>query len=212
MAGNEEPVLGPGSSLDKPKRVSIHSLSMDARYKTGAERKSAEERRAAVLGAATAEFAARGLHGASTERIAREAGIAHSYVFKLFGTKKDLFLAVTDRVYGRVLGAFRAGAESHPEDRIWGMGAAFRELLESREELLVMVHGFAAAEDPQIGVPVREHYSDLYRFASETSGADAKTMRRFWAHGMLLIVAAAIDLPSLEGKEGWVHKLLNARG
>jgi len=38
-------------------------------------RQSAEERREAVLDAAQAEFAARGLHGASTETIAKAAGI-----------------------------------------------------------------------------------------------------------------------------------------
>lgn len=182
---------------------------MDARHKTGAERKTAGERREAVLRAATAEFAARGLHGASTERVAREAGIAHSYVFKLFGTKKDLFLAATGRVYDRILELFREGARRHPEDPIWGMGDSFRELLERREELLVVVHGFAAAGDPEIGEFVRERYADLYRYAAEASGANAERMGAFWSHGMLLIVAAAIDLPSLEGEEGWVHGLLN---
>ena len=185
---------------------------MDGRYKTGAERKSAEERREAVLRAATAEFAARGLHGASTERVAVSADIAHSYVFKLFGTKRELFLAATGRVYDRVLGLFRQGAEAHPKDPLWGMGAAFRELLVDREELRVMIHGFAAAADPEIGDLVRQRYAELYRYAKEASGADDGRVRAFWAHGMLLIVAAAVDLPSLEGREPWVHDLLNVKG
>lgn len=182
---------------------------MDARYKTGAERKSAEERREAVLAAATAEFAERGLHGASTERVARRAGIAHSYVFKLFGTKKDLFLAANGRVHDRVRDLLEEGARAHPEDRIWGMGASFRELLERRDELLVLIHGFAAAGDPEIGDAVRKRYVDLYRHARKISGADPRMMRDFWSHGMLLIAAAALDLPSLEGEEGWIHELLN---
>lgn len=182
---------------------------MDARHKTGAERKSAEERWEAVLAAATTEFAARGLHGASTEKVARRAGIAHSYVFKLFGTKKELFLAANGRAHDRVRGLLDEGARAHPEDPIWGMGASFRELLERRDELLVLIHGFTAAGDPQIGDAVRRRYVDLYRHASEVSGADPRTMRDFWSHGMLLIVAAALDLPSLEREEGWVHELLN---
>src|SRR4028118_1802957 len=117
---------------------------MDGRYKTGAERKSAEERREAVLRAATAEFAARGLHGASTERVAMSADIAHSYVFKLFGTKKELFLAATRRVYDRVLELFCQGAEAHPKDPLWGMGAAFRELLGRRGGVRVVLRGCAA--------------------------------------------------------------------
>jgi AcrR family transcriptional regulator len=182
---------------------------MDARYRTGAERKTAEERRKAVLVAAMAEFASRGLHGASTERVARDAGIAHSYVFKLFGTKKDLFLADTERVYDRVLELFRKGAESRPEAPLRGMGIAFGDLLARREELRVMIHGFAAAEDEEIGELVRKRYTELYRYVQLTSRATNEEMRAFWAHGMLLIVAAAIDLPSLTGKEAWVAKLLS---
>jgi AcrR family transcriptional regulator len=35
-----------------------------------------------------AEFAAHGYEGSSTEEIARRAGIAQPYVFRLFGTKR----------------------------------------------------------------------------------------------------------------------------
>ena len=55
-----------------------------------AERKTAEQRRDEILDAALVEFAERGLHGASTEAIARRAGISQPYVFRLFGTKKEL--------------------------------------------------------------------------------------------------------------------------
>ncbi|MGH3145143.1 MAG: TetR/AcrR family transcriptional regulator, partial [Rubrobacter sp.] len=56
-------------------------------------RKSSLERRETVLDAAVVEFAEKGLHGASTEGIAERAGISQPYVFKLFGTKKGLFLS-----------------------------------------------------------------------------------------------------------------------
>ena len=52
-------------------------------------RQTAEERRDAVLDAATEEFAAKGYHGTSTEDIARAAGISQPYLFRLFGSKKD---------------------------------------------------------------------------------------------------------------------------
>jgi len=184
---------------------------MDARYRTGAERKSAEERREAVLAVAMGEFAARGLHGASTERVARDAGIAHSYLFKLFGTKKDLFLAATERVYDYILDLFRGAADSHPKDPIRAMGAAYGELLGRREELLLLLHGFAASDDEEVGRVVRRRYAELYRHAREASGADDERMRAFWAQGMLMTVAAAIDLPSLSRKEEWVEKLLNPK-
>ena len=34
-----------------------------------------------------------GFHGTSTERIAERAGVSQPYLFRLFGTKKKLFLA-----------------------------------------------------------------------------------------------------------------------
>src|SRR4051794_29580777 len=61
------------------------------------ERKSAEERREEILEAALVEFAAHGLYGGSTEAIARAVGISQPYVFRLFGTKKELFTATIER-------------------------------------------------------------------------------------------------------------------
>jgi AcrR family transcriptional regulator len=67
------------------------------------ERKSAEVRREEILEAAVKEFAYGGLHGTSTERIAQRAGISQPYLFRLFGTKKELFIAANQRCFGRVL-------------------------------------------------------------------------------------------------------------
>ena len=75
------------------------------------QRKSAEERREAVLAAALEEFAAHGLSGASTEAIAAKAGISQPYVFRLFGTKKDLFTAVINRCFRETLDLFQRAAE-----------------------------------------------------------------------------------------------------
>jgi AcrR family transcriptional regulator len=176
----------------------------------GGRRATADERRAAVLKAALAEFAAKGLHGASTETIAAAAGISHPYLFKLFGTKRDLFLASFERVNDHIRAAFGTAAEATPagEAPLWEMGKAYYELLGRRDELRLLLHGFAAAGDPELGPAVRERYADLYRFVQETSGADAAAMHAFWAHGMLLTIAAAIDLPALTGEEPWVGRLL----
>src|SRR5204863_476321 len=57
-----------------------------------AERKTADQRREEILVAAFDEFAEHGLHGTSTDVIARKAGVSQPYVFRLFGTKKELYL------------------------------------------------------------------------------------------------------------------------
>lgn len=173
-------------------------------------RATAAERRAAVVAAAIEEFAAKGLHGASTEAIAAAAGISHPYLFKLFGTKRDLFLASTDRVYERLRDAFAAAAagEANPQRKLWAMGEAYRTLLSRREELVLVLHGAAVADDPLLGPGLRRRYADLYRYARDLSGADASAMHAFWAKGMLLTVAAAFDLSALAGEEGWIEGLL----
>src|ERR671927_1683283 len=94
------------------------------------ERKTAEERRGAVLDAALDEFAARGLHGASTEAIAAKAGISQPYVFRLFGTKKELFKAVTARCFRETLEAFQRAAEGkRGPEALEAIGGAYGELL-----------------------------------------------------------------------------------
>ena len=66
-----------------------------------ATRMTADERREAILEAARGEFASTGFHGTSTETIAERAGISQPYLFRLFGTKKELFIASVRRVLPR---------------------------------------------------------------------------------------------------------------
>src|SRR6266513_353315 len=78
--------------------------------KGGGARRTAEERRAEVLQAAVAEFALHGLHGTSTEMIAKRIGISQPYIFRLFPPKKAVFLAAIDQCFDRVETAFRNAA------------------------------------------------------------------------------------------------------
>src|SRR5919206_607519 len=97
-------------------------------------RMSADERREAILSAALEEFAANGLSGASTEAIAAEAGISQPYVFRLFGTKKQLFIAVVSRCFRETLELFQRAAEGKRGDEaLTAMGEAYvGELLPDR--------------------------------------------------------------------------------
>ena len=64
-----------------------------------------------MLDAATHEFAVKGYHGASTEDIARAAGISQPYLFRLFGSKKELYLAAVQRCIDEMYVAFTAAAK-----------------------------------------------------------------------------------------------------
>src|SRR6266568_8939791 len=95
-----------------------------------ATRHTAAERREDILDAALVEFAERGLQGTSTEDIARRAGISQPYLFRLFGTKKELFKATVARCFRETLESFPRAAEgTRGEEALKAMGAAYMELL-----------------------------------------------------------------------------------
>ena len=139
------------------------------------ERKTKEERREEILDAAIAEFAEKGLHGASTDEIARLAGISQPYVFRLFGTKKELYLAVVARCFRQTLETFQRAAEGkRGEEALHAIGKAYGELLESdRIYLRAQMQAYAACEDPEICAVVRNGFGDLVSYVERVSGARA---------------------------------------
>ena len=164
-----------------------------------AKRKSAGERREELLAVAMQHFAAGGYHGTSTEVIAREAGISHPYLFRLFRTKKELFLACDERACEKVIDAFRRAAADAPEgEKLQAMGRAYGdELLPDRHAVLMLMQGFAAASDPDIQVHVRSKYGEVITEVARLSGADPDAVWSFFANGMLLNIFTALDLPAL---------------
>src|SRR3954454_16337475 len=126
-------------------------------------RKSAEERREDILRVAVEHFAVGGYHGTSTEGIAREAGISQPYLFRLFHTKRELFLACVDRANEKVEATFRTAAAAAPAgERLKAMGHAYiDELLPDRHSVLLQLQGYVASSDPQIQDHVRRCFGAL---------------------------------------------------
>ena len=159
-------------------------------------RKSAEVRREEILAVALRHFAEGGYHGTSTEVIAREAGISHPYLFRLFRTKKELFLACDERACDKVIDAFRrAAAAAPPGGKLDAMGKAYvEELLPDRHALLMLMQGYAAVADPEIQEHVRDGYGEIVEEVGRLSGASPDDVWSFFAHGMLLNIITALDL------------------
>jgi AcrR family transcriptional regulator len=178
------------------------------------ERKSAEVRREEILEAAMKEFAYGGLHGTSTDAIAKRAGISQPYLFRLFGTKKELFIASSRRCYGRVLEAFRTAAAGQTgEDAFEAMGLAYEKLLADREMLLMQMQMYAACADPEIRDMARAGYAELFRLVEDVTGAEVVRIREFFSIGMLMNVAAALDLPQIcSDDDNWAKELRDTPG
>ena len=174
-----------------------------AAYRTRrSPRQTADERRDAIVAAGMDEFAAHGLAGASVDAIARRAGVSQPYVYQLFGTKKELFLATVRRGFERTQLAFadtvrryQAGEIEGCDSVLGSMGYAYLRLLADRTLLLVQLQAYAACSDPEVQALVREEFGRLHRYVVEASGASADEVHHFFAEGMLLNVGAAVQLP-----------------
>jgi AcrR family transcriptional regulator len=173
----------------------------------------AAERREELISAAVHEFARGGLHGTAVDRIARRVGVAQPYVFSLFPNKRELFIAALERSFERVADTFeRAAADYHEgrapvecEDVMQAMGRAYKELLASdRDHLMLQHQSYAACDDEIVRARVRHRFALLVELARELSGADPERLDDFFRHGMALNVAAALGVAELSVAAPWV--------
>jgi AcrR family transcriptional regulator len=190
----------------------------EERLPSGRRRVPAAERREELTAAAVHEFAHGGLHGTPVERIARRVGVAQPYVFTLFGSKRELFLAALDRSFERVAETFRRAAADHQEgrapadcaDALEAMGRAYKELLASDRDYLMLQHqSYAACDDEVVRERVRRRYAQLVELARELSDADAERLDDFFRRGMALNVAAALGVEDLSSGCPWVRDQLH---
>lgn len=163
---------------------------------------SGSDRREQILEIAAHEFAAGGLHGASTETMARSAGITQAYIFRIFGTKKALFLEVVGEAFERLTDGMReaAGTESG-QDALALMGARYYQLLTDRTSLLLQLQAFAACGDPEVRGAVRTSFGRMWTSVADLTGLDSVTIKAFLAFGMLLNNGAALHVAELD--EPW---------
>jgi AcrR family transcriptional regulator len=176
-----------------------------------ASRSTAEERREAVLQAALVEFASGGLDGTSTDAIARRAGISQPYLFRLFPTKKSLFVAAVERTFERVLKVMRDSAEGFTGmDAKERMAQAYVELLRDETFLKLQLHAYAAAcDDPDVREATRRGFGRLWDDVIILTGMSVDQSREFMATGMLLNVAAAMGL-GVDCPQDLAERLLGA--
>jgi AcrR family transcriptional regulator len=157
-------------------------------------RMSGAQRRSQVLDIAAAEFASHGLHGASVEAIAHEAGITQAYVFRMFGTKKALFLELVGAAFDQFSdGMAEAARDDQGLSALARMGARYHESLASRTALMLQLQGFAACGEPEVQELVRTRVARMWDTVAGITGLDPVTVKSFLAFGMLLNNMAALD-------------------
>jgi len=181
----------------------------------------ASERREELISAAVHEFAHGGLHGTPVERIARRVGVAQPYVFSLFSNKRELFLAALGRSFELVADTFRKAAGEYeagrgPEgcsDALEAMGQAYKAMLQSDRDYLMLQHqSYAACDDEVVRSLVRFRYAQLVDLAGRLSGAEPEQLDDFFRHGMALNVAAALGVEDLSVSCDWVTAEVREHG
>jgi AcrR family transcriptional regulator len=174
-------------------------------------RKSAEERRDEILDVAFLAFGTRGYEGTSTEDIARDAGVSQPYLFRLFGTKKQLFLAAVERVHELTARTVELGiAEMDVNDDCGpfeAIGHAYKAAMETPGLLRMQMQALAACADPDVRMVVREGYGRIVERIEAATDASPEVLAGFVAKGMLLNVLAAMDVLYADSGLAWAERL-----
>jgi AcrR family transcriptional regulator len=175
---------------------------------TTTPRQTADERRQAVLDAATHEFAVKGFHGASTEEIARAAGISQPYLFRLFGSKKELYLAAFDRCEQKLYDSFVEAAKGKTGmEALQAMGQAYMEFASVSDRLMLMLKTWSS-DDPDVRRLSRTGWRNIADLAEQASKESPQVVSRFFAHGMLITILMSMGL--VEEPEPWATRLMEA--
>ena len=188
-------------------------MASEQTARTTKQRVPAAERRDALIEAAIEEFAHGGLHGTPVDRIARRVGVAQPYVFSLFPSKRDLFIAALERAFDRVAAMFTQAAAAFdpaiadPEATVLkAIGRGYVEMLASERPLLMLqLQAYAACDDEVIRERVRSAYARLVIHAERLSGATSEEIDEFLRYGMWLNVAAAMGVEDLSVGCEWVR-------
>src|SRR5690242_5158151 len=187
------------------------------------ERIPSAERREQILGAASLVFGERGYFGATTDQIAKAAGISQPYVVRMFGSKENLFVEVLQRALDKLMVSFQSTidgwkADGSPagEDGAVGehheigrrLGLAYVNLIEDRGILLSLMQAFGMGQDPTIGAKARDGFLAIYRLLRDEADFTPEQVRSFLAEGMLLNTLLGLRLPDEYGRDEAATELL----
>lgn len=175
---------------------------------------SAEERRESVVRAAVTEFARGGYQGTSTEAIARRVGVSQPYLFRLFPSKQEIFLAACDRCLGDMAVVIRTAGEGLKGDEaLDAMAEAYqRSIAEQPELLLLQMQMYAAtgvaeaAGDRDFGERLRRGWLKIWDTAGEALGTGDDEAAQFMAYGMLINTMVSLGFPPRHRVWGGVYE------
>jgi TetR/AcrR family transcriptional regulator len=176
-------------------------------------RMKSEERREVILAAAAAVFGERGYVGATTDAVAKAAGISQPYVVRMFGTKSALFQAVLVRSLDRLIAAFReeiAENIANSQELHMCIGRRYIELLADRGLLLSLMQAFMLGADPEIGPTARAGFLRVYLLLRDEAGFSPEEATQFLSGGMMINTLVGLRMGADFDSDPTVHEMLTA--
>jgi len=190
---------------------------------TTALRLPAAKRRLALIETALKVFSDGSYRGTTTAEIARAAGVSEPILYRHFASKRDLYLAALDHVWGEARASWELAlaTTANVREALEAMGrghVTVRDCKFQMAELWVQALG-EAAEDPELRKHLRRHMREVHDFMADVirrgqkegvlhadRNADAEAWT-FLAGGVLGMVGRRIGL--LDEQE--VHSIRQAR-
>jgi AcrR family transcriptional regulator len=128
----------------------------------------AAERRLSLIETAIRVFAEGSYRGTTTAEIARAAGISEPILYRHFASKRDLYLAALDHVWGRTRASWEEvlGTTANVREAFEAMGRAHvtvRDCKFQMAELWVQALS-EAAEDPELRRHLRRHMREVHDY------------------------------------------------
>jgi AcrR family transcriptional regulator len=171
-------------------------------------RMTSAQRRDQILAAARTVFAENG-YAATTDEVARAAGVSQPYVIRLFGSKRNLCIAVAQQAADAVITALSTAEPGPDGDVELAMGKAYLTLIEDQDVLRLLMHSFMPGTDDEVRALARHCLGEAYRLFIERTGQEPDEGRRFVASGMLLNVLVAVNAVGHRGEDAGMDALID---
>lgn len=169
----------------------------------------ADTRREAIVEAALMAFADAGFAATPVTAVAVKAGISQAYVFKLYPTKEELFVAAVERCFTRIEEVLERSAQTvtsgDPDEILYAMGDGYAGLIADRKMLMIQVHAQSASDVPAIRDVLRAGLRRIVSYVKQRSGASDEAVQRFIAFGQLCHLITTADIYDLG--EDWAKIL-----
>ncbi|ASO21113.1 AcrR family transcriptional regulator [Actinoalloteichus hoggarensis] len=173
-------------------------------------RVSIERRREQILAAALQEFSRKGLHGGSTVTIAKDVEISHPNLFRVFSTKKELFISVLEQTFATIERVMLVPGEKEAVAPLQTMADAWGDLMENRALMLILLQGYAASDDPEIRDVMQGWTQDVFERMEALPKVGTDTAHSFLAEGFLYMVSASMDLSVRAEHDPWAERFLDS--